>query len=293
MWQEVSIDKCGFGYSNREEALKSNKKWFPYNKGGDFRKWYGNNEYMVNWENDGFEICHFTDAKGKLRSRPQNTQFYFKQSLTWSFVSSTSFGVRYSPEGALFDIGGSSVFPQREDAFYLLGLLCSNISFEYMKLQNPTMNFQVGNVANIPVIISRKDRPRIECLVRENISFSKSDWDSYETSWDFLHRPLACRGSVSESKPNRRSVYPVTIKIFLKHVASFNIRSHCKTIFSKFGEVFSETQTLIELILISKVHESDVELARSINAAGTATTDCGSTSEVIPSRHASRTWRKR
>lgn len=199
MWQEVSIDKCGFGYSNREEALKSNKKWFPYNKGGDFRKWYGNNEYMVNWENDGFEICHFTDAKGKLRSRPQNAQFYFKQSLTWSFVSSTSFGVRYSPEGALFDIGGSSVFPQREDAFYLLGLLCSNISFEYMKLQNPTMNFQVGNVANIPVIISRKDRPRIECLVRENISFSKSDWDSYETSWDFLHHPLACRGSVSEA----------------------------------------------------------------------------------------------
>lgn len=190
LWSEVSIHKCGFGFSSREDAAQSGYKWYPYNKGGDFRKWYGNNEYVVNWENDGFEICHFTDDKGKLRSRPQNTQFYFKPSLTWSFVSSTSFGVRFSPKGALFDIGGSSVFPNNEDLNYLLGLLCSKISFEYMKLQNPTMNFQVGNVANIPVIKSQEMQATVERIVKENISISKTDWDSFEVSWDFVRHPL-------------------------------------------------------------------------------------------------------
>lgn len=190
LWQEVSIDNCDFNRQSREDAAKSGKKWFPYNKGGDFRKWYGNNEYLVNWADDGFEICNFKDDKGKLRSRPQNTQFYFKPSLTWSFVSSTSFGVRYSPGGALFDIGGSSVFPKDEDTFYLLGLLCSKLSFEYMKLQNPTMNFQVGNVANIPVIYDTYRRNEIEKIVEVNILISKKDWDSFETSWDFQHHPL-------------------------------------------------------------------------------------------------------
>lgn len=190
LWQEVSIDKCDFNRLSREDAARSGKKWFPYNKGGDFRKWYGNNEYLVNWEDDGFEICNFKDDKGKLRSRPQNTQFYFKPSLTWSFVSSTSFGVRYSPGGALFDIGGSSVFPKSEDTFYLLGLLCSKLSFEYMKLQNPTMNFQVGNVANIPVIFDAHRRNEIEKIVTENVSISKKDWDSFEISWDYAKHPL-------------------------------------------------------------------------------------------------------
>lgn len=198
LWSEVSIDKCGFGYSSREEAANSGKKWFPYNKGGDFRKWYGNNEYFVNWENDGYEICNFKDSKGKLRSRPQNTQFYFKPSLTWSFVSSTSFGVRYSPKGALFDIGGSSVFPEEKDMFYILGFLGSKLSFEYMKIQNPTMNFQVGNVANLPIIVDEKYRHRIDQLVKHNVEISKDDWDSFETSWEFLRHPLVPFSNESE-----------------------------------------------------------------------------------------------
>ena len=192
MWSEVSTDKCGFNMQTRGEALKSQKKWFPYNKGGDFRKWYGNNEYFVNWEKDGEEICNFKDKAGKLRSRPQNTQFYFKPSLTWSFVSSTSFGVRYSPAGALFDIGGSSVFPKKSDEYYLLGFLCSKLSFEYMKIQNPTMNFQVGNVANLPVIFDSRFRESIETIVEKNISLSRDDWNSFETSWDFKRHPLVC-----------------------------------------------------------------------------------------------------
>lgn len=209
MWSEVSIDKCGFNMQTRDEALKSQKKWFPYNKGGDFRKWYGNNEYFVNWEKDGEEICNFKDKAGKLRSRPQNTQFYFKPSLTWSFVSSTSFGVRYSPAGALFDIGGSSVFPKKSDEYYLLGFLCSKLSFEYMKIQNPTMNFQVGNVANLPVIFDSRLRESVEMTVEKNISLSRDDWDSFETSWDFVVHPLvqlSMAGAFAwgDNKPTKR-----------------------------------------------------------------------------------------
>lgn len=189
-WYEVEYIKCGFGFASRDEARESNLKWFPYNKGGDFRKWYGNNEYLVNWEYDGMEICNFKDSNGKLRSRPQNTQFYFKPSLTWSFVSSTSFGVRFSPQGALFDIGGSSVFPKEQELTYILGFLGSKLSFEYMKIQNPTMNFQVGNVANLPIIFNNSYKNKIDNLVSNNILISKTDWDSFETSWDFKTHPL-------------------------------------------------------------------------------------------------------
>ncbi len=190
-WFEIIIDKCGFGLSQKD-ALASNHKWFPYNKGGDYRKWYGNNEYVVNWENDGAEIKSFVDSRGKLRSRPQNTQYYFRQSITWSFVSSSYFGVRYSPMGAIFDVGGSSLFPSEVNKYYLTGFLCSKLSFEYMKIQNSTMNFQVGNVATLPVIEDKEAKPIIDKSVEECISLSRADWDAFETSWDFKRHPLIC-----------------------------------------------------------------------------------------------------
>jgi len=191
-WHEVCISKVGLGFDSIESAKSSRQKWFPYNKGGAFRKWYGNNEYLVNWENDGFEIRNFNDDTGYIRSRAQNTQFYFKQSITWSFVSSSYFGVRYSPPGALFDVGGSSVFPPDELKYYLTGFLCSKLSSAYMMIQNPTMNFQVGNVATLPIIIDDNSKGRIESLVESNIFLSKKDWDSYETSWDYKRHPLIC-----------------------------------------------------------------------------------------------------
>ena len=190
LWYEVVKDRIGLGYESMESANKSGSKWFPYNKGGEFRKWYGNNDYLVNWENDGYEIRNFGDGTGYIRSRAQNTQFYFKQSITWSFVSSSFFGVRFSPPGALFDVGGSSVFPPDEMKFYLTGFLCSKLSSEFMKIQNPTLNFQVGNVASLPVITDKTRKPKIDETVAANIFLSRSDWDAFETSWDFIHHPL-------------------------------------------------------------------------------------------------------
>ena len=187
LWFEVEINKCSFSVNqNSEEYYR--RKWFPYNKGGEYRKWYGNYEYVVNWENDGFEIKNYTDEKGKLKSRPQNIEYYFRPSISWSFISSSYFGVRYSPKKAIFDVAGSSVFPDEKNMMYLTGLLCSKLSTEFMVVQNPTLNFQVGNVANIPVIVSEKDK--IEPLVEKNIDIAKYDWDAFETSWDFKKHPL-------------------------------------------------------------------------------------------------------
>ncbi len=190
LWHEVSNILTNTENISREEAIKSNKKWFPYNKGGQFRKWYGNREYLVNWENDGYEIKNFKDNRGNLKSRPQNLEYQFRESITWSFVSSSYFGVRYTPEGSLFDVGGSSYFTDNEKVKYILGFLCSKLAYEFLIYLNPTLNFQVGNISNLPLIYSQNHKPEIDTLVQENINISKIDWDSFETSWDFEVHPL-------------------------------------------------------------------------------------------------------
>ncbi len=185
-WFEVSDNKTSF---NSNSAHDYSRKWFPYNKGGEYRKWYGNNENIVNWKNNGYEIQNFTDNNGKLRSRPQNRDYYFKKSITWSFVSSSYFGVRYSDSEAIFDVGGSSAFPSDADKYYLTGLLCSKLSHIFMKAINPTLNFQVGNVSAIPVIENSKLNNQ-NSIIEQLIQTHKDDWNSYETSWDFTSLPL-------------------------------------------------------------------------------------------------------
>ncbi len=193
LWFEIGQDKCGFGFANRSEAMLSKKKWFPYNKGGGFRKWYGNNEYLVNWEFDGKEIREFgTENGGKARSRSQNCDFYFLPSITWSFVSSAYFGVRHSDSGAIFDVGGSSVFPAVQDHFWTVAYLCSKQTHRFLQIINPTLNFQVGNVASLPILkeaISYRRGPISE-LSQSLIEIARKDWDSYEISWDFNTLPL-------------------------------------------------------------------------------------------------------
>ncbi len=188
LWFEVDLNNEMLNATDIEAITASDCKWFPYNKGGEYRKWYGNYEYVVDWKDNGREIKNFKDSNGKLRSRPQNVDFYFKKSITWSFVSAASFGARYSPKLAIFDVAGSSLFPKMEDMFYLAGLMCSKISTVIMTAQNPTMNFQVGNVASIPVIF--RDKEKVNSIVEQNIYESKIDWDSFETSWDFQTHPL-------------------------------------------------------------------------------------------------------
>jgi len=197
-WFEVSIQKCGYNFSDLLSAKNSKFKWFPYNKGGDFRKWEGNKDYLVNWENDGEEIKYWLvnnpkDSKTTHWSRRIiNTEFYFKEGLTWSFVSSSKFGIRYTSNGFLFDVGGSSLFPQKNEIYGLLGYLCSKVAFEFLRMLNPTLNFQTGNIASLPWLIDKNEKSfsKLNNIVSNTILLSKTDWDSYETSWDFTSFPL-------------------------------------------------------------------------------------------------------
>ena len=187
-WYEVQMNKIGFGLTN-EEAKITDKKWFPYNKGGEFRKWYGNNDYVVNYENDGKEMKLYTSKlpQGtwvRLKSR----EYYFKESITWSFIASTTFGARYSPTGFIFDVAGSSLFANSKDVFYVLGILTSKVAFNVLQMLNPTLNYQTKDIKSIPFIKKREEE--VEKLVKENIKLSKEDWDSFETSWDFTTHPL-------------------------------------------------------------------------------------------------------
>ena len=189
LWYEVCNQNISFNCTSTEDSLARATRWFPYNKGGDFRKWYGNNDYVVNWENDGYEIKHNFDDNGKLRSRPQNTQFYFKNGVTWTLLSSSNFGVRISESHSIFDVNGMSAFSDSESMNrYILGYLASKVNFKILMIINPTLAFQAGDISKCPLII--KNENNIENIVNLNIVLSKSDWDSFETSWDFKVHPL-------------------------------------------------------------------------------------------------------
>ena len=182
LWNEVNYNKIGYNMSNSQEALESKKKWFPYNKGGEFRKWYGNQEYLVNWENDGYEIKNFYDEKGKLRSRPQNTEYYFKESISWSKISSSSFSIRFFQKGFIFADAGMSYFPNK-NLKYILALCNSKLINKTLSLLSPTLNYEVGHISSVP--IKYNENKLINFIVQQNIDISKEEWDSREISWDF------------------------------------------------------------------------------------------------------------
>ena len=191
-WFEVASNRIGFGLPDSSAALESKKKWFPYNKGGSFRKWYGNNDYIVNWENDGFEIRNFKDEKtGRIRSHNYNAEYGFRESLTWSDISSShNFGIRYSDAGKLFDGRGSSLFSSSDKIKNILAFLCSKLAGYFLSIINQTMVFNVGDVATLPIMPQLLSNERIETLASTNIDLSKAEWDSFEYSWDFKEHPF-------------------------------------------------------------------------------------------------------
>ena len=191
LWYEVKNNNIYFDCKSHDESLESMKKWYPYNKGGIFRKWYGNNDYVVNWFHDGEEIKNIRDEKGRIASRPQNLNYFFKESISWSLISSYTISFRYKPIGHIFDIAGMSCFEGSDiPLMYLLGLNNSSIIGKIMLALAPTINYQVGNIANIPVIYDKNVSNNVINLVKENIDISKNDWDLYETSWDFKKNDL-------------------------------------------------------------------------------------------------------
>lgn len=189
-WYEVSIENIGFNVKDANETIKMKEKWFPCNSGGNFRKWSTNDEIVVNWKDNGKEIRQFRNTAGKLAARPQNIKYYFKEGLTWNKLSSSNFGVKYKRTGFIFDDTSRSAFlTEKRELLPLIGLLCSNVAFEYLKALNPTMSFTNGDLIRIPIKIDG-NMTDIQKFVENNVVVSKNDWDSFETSWDFQQDPL-------------------------------------------------------------------------------------------------------
>lgn len=184
LWYEVSVENVKFDAKTHEEASLCSEKWYPYNKGGEFRKWYGNNDFVVNWYRDGKDLRN--DRKAVLRNRP----FYFKPCFSWSLVTSSVAAFRYKPMGHIFDVAGMSCFSQT-NLLYLLALCNTKVVMKILEIIAPTINYQCGDIANIPVIVTAKEsKQNIEKRVESCINISRKDWDSYETSWDFKRNPL-------------------------------------------------------------------------------------------------------
>lgn len=194
LWYEVAYTKVRFGVSSGEETIVSGGKWFPHNKGGAYRKWYGNYIYVVDYENNGFNIK--AEKAENLRhgliekknSQCWNSEYYFRESLTWSRISSSYFGIRYSPVGFVFDTAGTSIFADSQTLKYLLGLLSTKVVSSMLLMINPTLTFQTGDISKIPIKTEKQNE--VLKKVEDSIIFSRIDWDSYETSWDFKKHPL-------------------------------------------------------------------------------------------------------
>jgi hypothetical protein len=163
LWHEVSASNLELHDGNAEEAKESGRKWFPYNKGGNYRKWYGNNECVVDWEDDGQRIHSFQPG-----SCVRNEDFYFREGIVYSLFGWENFGVRYKPQGFIFDVSGSSLFPDG-NLKVVLAFLCSNVAFYYLKALAPTVNFQVGDLARVPLPKIREDavKAQVELLARQ------------------------------------------------------------------------------------------------------------------------------
>ena len=189
LWFEINIEKAAFGIASCAEAAQSSQKWFPYNKGGGYRKWYGNKSYLVNWENDGEAIKNFRDSQGHIRSAVRNANFYFRPSITWSDISQ-NFSGRLCESGSIFDVQGSSAFPPENLRNYLLGFLNSSTAQFILSMFNPTMHTQVGDVSRLPIVIDPVLKPEIDTLVQACVERARLDWDDRETSWNFTKPPL-------------------------------------------------------------------------------------------------------
>ena len=182
LWQEVSKEVSIYD----AEDFNNENAWYPINKGGIYRKWYGNNEYVIYWKNNGELIKKFSG------SVIRNPQYYLQESLTWTMLSASCFGIRYSKPGKLFEGAGPSLFAKSDYMFYLLGFLCSKIGNMIIRALNPTVNININDVLNLPFKCNSSEI--IDVLVSQNISISKSDWDAHENSWDFAENELVRLG---------------------------------------------------------------------------------------------------
>ena len=193
-WNEVDFNNIGFGLKSPIQARKSNFKWFPMNKGGEFRKWYGNRNYIVNYQNDGEEIKLNVLKKYPYLKTPdfvvKNSIYYFKECISWSKISVSNICFRYFEPGFIFSDAGMAMIVDGEKIKYIFGLMNSKVSFTILQVIAPTTNFEAGHMERIPVRKEVFSVNEISERIDGIVEISKQDWDSFEISWDFQASPL-------------------------------------------------------------------------------------------------------
>jgi hypothetical protein len=208
LWHEVGIDNVSFDCKSNKQSKEIGSKWFPDNKGGSFRRWYGNNEYLINWQNDGYEIRNYKDDSGKLLSRPQNLGYNFKQAITWSKITSGNYSARLCFGGSLFDDAAAICYnSDLAHLYYVIGFLNSNTCQQMLRILNPTLNVQIGDIGHLPIKMDVQKQIEIEAKTKRAVALSKTDWDAFETSWDFQRSPLL---PTSPSEPGTLNHEPRT-----------------------------------------------------------------------------------
>lgn len=181
-WQEVKFNRIGLNYSDSNAFLQSGKRWAPIDKGGAYRKWFGNNDLVADWDSNGAEMK-------KSKATIRNQEYYFLPALTWSDVTSGDFGMRKRPQGSLFTTVGLSAFSETEDVNYLLALCNSKVANYIFKMLNPTIHLNISDVAHLPVLHAKADQ-LVKEKVAQSINASKIDWNHFETSWEFQFNPM-------------------------------------------------------------------------------------------------------
>jgi type II restriction/modification system DNA methylase subunit YeeA len=246
LWSEVDYKKLSLNKSNINEVDQGKHPWIPYNKGGAPRKWYGNNEYVLNWSNGGEDLT---------RSRTQNSSYYLKPCITWTFISSTFFAARYCPNGFVWDVAGSSAFPNNEqDSLIILALMCSKLGELILGASNPTLNYQVENILALPIhnqLVKNNDlRHSIIENTQKLIEITKKDWDSYERSWDFKLSPLIQLNRQGFILSDVFKLYEDEVNVYRKSVLALE-KSNLNLITSAYG---------LEKEIKTDISESEVTL---------------------------------
>jgi len=179
-WHELDNHKITFDATKMDSVNLNTKYWIPYNKGGEFRKWYGNQDYVVNWKNG---------PNDKTRGKKSFENYYLREYVSWSYIAMGTLACRYFPNGFLWDVAGSGIFDKKDYLYYLQAFISSKVGIEILNIINPTINYQVENILQLP-IIENEHKNTIDSIVKENIKEAKKDWDAFEISWNFRKHPL-------------------------------------------------------------------------------------------------------
>jgi hypothetical protein len=260
-WYEIDWNKANTECASRQEAIDSHAVWFPYSKGGDYRKWYGNNECVVNWYNDGNYMRNLKDDTGKIPAHAFNLDYIFKTNICWNSISTNRFSARLTDKGFLYDAGGSFASVPQTFVLYYLGLLNSVVAYYFLTAFNPTLNFQKGNVGSLPVILNTSYIDRINKLVSTNIKISKRDWDTDETSWGFTRNSLILKNTNNKYIQDNYKTWVFTINEEFKQLKTNEIELN-----NIFIDIYNLQKELSPIVADKEITIRMVDLNRDIKA---------------------------